>query len=161
MVGNPWIVNSQVLNCIIMINETLQSFGVIACKLVLLFLSIVLSSHNFFLPPVPTGPPQQVTAQPSDATTLVIQWQPPLDIHRNGVIRRYIVNITELETLSLLPYITTNLSITVTSLHPFYRYSYIVTTETIGLGPYSDTRIVHMPEAGILLFVQECSNSCR
>ena len=93
-----------------------------------------------------------MNAQPSDATTLVIRWQPPLDIHRNGVIRRYIINITELETSSLLPYITTNLSITITSLHPFYQYSYIVSTETIGLGPYSDTRIIHMPEAGTYIY---------
>ena len=113
-------------------------------------LPIVLSQfpYSFFFLSVPTGPPQQVTAQPSDATTLVIQWQPPRDVHRNGVITRYIVNITELETTSPLQYITTNLSITVTSLHPFYRYSYIVSSETIGLGPYSDTRIIHMPEAG-------------
>ena len=101
-----------------------------------------------FLPVVPTGPPQQVAAQPSDATTLVIQWQPPLDLHRNGIIRRYIVNITELDTSTLLQYFTTDLNITVPSLHPFYQYGYTVSAETIGVGPFSDTSIIHMPEAG-------------
>ena len=89
-----------------------------------------------------------VTLSTSDATTLVIQWQPPLDLHRNGIIRRYIVNITELDTSTLLQYFTTDLNITVPSLHPFYQYGYTVSAETIGVGPFSDTSIIHMPEAG-------------
>jgi len=113
-----------------------------SCKFVLSHL------HHFSLPVVPTGPPQQVAAQPSDATTLVIQWQPPLDLHRNGITRRYIVNITELDTSTLLQYFTTDLNITVPSLHPFYQYGYTVSAETVGIGPFSDTSIIHMPEAG-------------
>lgn len=68
--------------------------------------------------------------------------------HRNGLIVRYIINITELETRTTELYNATDESIVIGGRHPFYRYSYAVTAETVGQGPYSVARITHMPEAG-------------
>jgi hypothetical protein len=69
----------------------------------------------------------------------------------NGVVRRYAVNVTELETggRGVEQYFTTELNVTVEFLHPFYRYRYVVAAETsVGLGPFSDPNVIHMPEAG-------------
>ena len=36
----------------------------------------------------------------------------------------------------------------VPNLHPYYRYGYSVAAVTIGPGPFSETSLVQMPEAG-------------
>lgn len=84
-----------------------------------------------------------------DPYTFVVIWQPPPAVERNGIIRNYVVNLTELETGTVEQYIIfPELNITITSRHPFYRYRYAVAAETISLGPYSDPQVVHLPEAG-------------
>ena len=66
----------------------------------------------------------------------------------NGLIRRYIVSVTELETGTTEQFFTVEDNITIRGRHPFYRYSYVVAAVTIGQGPYSASSIIHMPEAG-------------
>ena len=84
-----------------------------------------------------------------DPYTFVVIWQPPPAEDRNGIIRNYVVNLTELETGTAEQYIiSSELNITIPSRHPFYRYRYSVAAETISLGPYSDPQVVHLPEAG-------------
>lgn len=97
---------------------------------------------------VPTGPPQNVMARIINATTLSLSWSPPVPERRNGLIQRYVVSITELETGTTQLYNSTQGSIVIGGRHPFYRYSYIVAAETIGRGPYSVASMTHMPEAG-------------
>lgn len=96
----------------------------------------------------PGGSPQSVTAEAVSPTVFILRWQPPLAEDVNGVVRRYTVNITELETGRVEQYFTTDLNITVESRHPFYRYRFIVAAETVGLGPFNDPNVIHMPEAG-------------
>ena len=43
---------------------------------------------------VPSGPPQGLTATPTNARTLVLTWRPPAEENRNGLIRGYTVNVT-------------------------------------------------------------------
>ena len=97
---------------------------------------------------VPTGTPQSVTANATNSSTLSIWWSPPVPGQRNGVIQRYIINITELETGIVEQFYTTEGNIVIGGRHPYYRYSCIVATETIGLGPFSTETIIQMPEAG-------------
>ena len=84
-----------------------------------------------------------------DQYTFVVTWQPPPAEERNGIIRNYVVNLTELETGTVEQYFASDLNITITFRHPFYRYRYTVAAETISLGPYSDPRVIHLPEAGL------------
>ena len=106
------------------------------------FLSLFFCLHS-----APGGPPQLVTAEAIAPTVLVLMWQPPLAEDVNGVVRTYVVNITELETGRLDQYLTSDLNVTVESLHPFYRYRYIVAAETISVGPFTDPNVIPMPEA--------------
>ena len=92
-----------------------------------------------------------MAAEAITPTTFALRWQPPLTEDVNGVVRRYTINVTELETGRVEQYFTMELNVTVESRHPFYRYRYIVAAETVGLGPFSDPNVIHMPEAGRLM----------
>lgn len=101
----------------------------------------------------PGGSPRSITAEVISPTVFVLRWQPPLMEDVNGVVRRYTVNVTELETGRVEQYFTTELNVIVESRHPFYRYRYVLAAETVGLGPFSDPSIIHMPEAGRLVIL--------
>ena len=97
---------------------------------------------------VPGGPPQSISAEPTDPSTLVLHWQPPLLEERNGIVRLYIVNVTELESGAVEQHISVHSTITVPYLHPYYVYRYSVAAQTIAPGPFSEPALVQMPEAG-------------
>ena len=82
------------------------------------------------------------------STTLELSWTPPSTEDRNGVIREYRVNITEVETARLLTYSTAMSSIRLQSLHPFYTYRCSVSAFTVATGPFSDISEVMMPQDG-------------
>ena len=83
-----------------------------------------------------------------DSRTLRLSWEPPGNRSRNGIIVRYYVNITELNTDSSFLVETTDQWVVVDDLHPYYRYSCIVAAETVELGPFSAPVIVELPEDG-------------
>lgn len=89
-----------------------------------------------------------MTAVALSPTLLVIQWSPPSIEHQNGLIRRYAINVTELETMNREMTYSEGTNVTLSSRHPFYRYSYSVSAETISLGPFSADDTIRMPEAG-------------
>lgn len=103
-------------------------------------------SHFFSL--VPSGPPQNVVARATDATTLRISWAPPVAERVNGLIQRYSLSITELETGTSEQFSTREESIAINDRHPYYRYGYVVAAVTTGQGPYSVATLIRMPEAG-------------
>ena len=96
----------------------------------------------------PTAPPENLHATPLDSRTLHIAWQPPVEEERNGIIRRYVINITELNSGNEYQLENASTEITVQDLHPFYRYSYSVAAETVALGPFTPASIIEMPEDG-------------
>ena len=98
---------------------------------------------------VPTGPPKLIVAAAVSPTILRINWEPPNVEHRNGVLRRYIINVTELETMYHEIFYTEVKNITLTSRHPFYLYRYTIAAETIDFGPFSSSDVIQMPEAGM------------
>ena len=98
----------------------------------------------------PTAPPENLHATPLDSRTLHIAWQPPVEEERNGIIRRYVINITELNSGNEYQLENSSTKITVQDLHPFYRYSYSVAAETVALGPSTPGSIIKMPEDGML-----------
>ena len=79
----------------------------------------------------------------------MLSWQPPAPENQNGIIVHYIVNITEMETGRLLSFTAVNITtLSVPMLHPFYTYTCIVAAVTVGVGPYSATVVVELPEDG-------------
>ena len=98
----------------------------------------------------PTALPENLIATPLNSRTLHITWQPPAEEERNGIIRRYIINIKELNSGDEYQLENASTEITVQDLHPFYRYSYSVAAETVALGPFTPASIIEMPEDGML-----------
>ena len=97
----------------------------------------------------PTGPPEEFVVEILNARTLLLTWKAPEPLNRNGIIRKYVVNITELETGAVFHLVTEELNVTVHPLHPFYAYNCIVAAETIiGQGPFTSALRVEMPEDG-------------
>ena len=83
-----------------------------------------------------------------DLTTLFLSWSaPPID-QQNGIIRHYIITLTELETGSTFSYTTIHTNLTIPSLHPYYQYQIEISAVTIGTGPSSVPVILQMPEDG-------------
>ena len=109
--------------------------------------------HNYYpiFPTVPSGPPQNVTGVPISSTAIALSWRAPLFEDRNGVIRHYRVNVTELPTLHELSQVTTHLDTVFSSLHPYYTYEFVVYTVTIGLGPGGGTNITTLEEGTCIL----------
>ena len=86
-----------------------------------------------------------------DSRTLRLTWQPPNNNSRNGIIQRYYINITELNTQSSFVVETISESVVVYDLHPYYRYSCIVAAETVELGPFSVPVTIQLPEDGMCM----------
>ena len=73
-----------------------------------------------------------------------LSWIEPLPADQNGLIRQYLVNVTELDTGNVFPYTTTGsvTELTVGSLHPYYHYASSVSAVTVLAGPYSNLQTV-------------------
>ena len=115
--------------------------------------------HALFTPLVPTSPPDDINIEAIHATALMIFWRPP-SYHPNGIIRRYVLRLSEIETGRQEQFFTNNTTITISNRHPFYYYSCIISAETIGQGPFSKAVIILMPEAGTLRSSSHCFLMC-
>lgn len=96
----------------------------------------------------PTHFPVNLTEEVLNSTSFRLLWAPPPTEHHNGQIRRYRVNVTELETGQLLAFTTPETELVVTGLHPYYLYECTVSAETVAVGPYSAAIAVRTHEAG-------------
>lgn len=96
----------------------------------------------------PSGPPENIVVVAEDSRTFQLSWQPPDNRSRNGIIQRYYINITELETDYTFLLDTTELSYTVDDLHPSYQYSCAIAAETVDIGPFSTPLFIELPEDG-------------
>ena len=81
-----------------------------------------------------------------------LSWIEPLPADQNGLIRQYLVNITELNTGNVFPYTTTETEFTVESLHPYCNYSCSVSAVTVSAGPYSSLQTVQTDIDGKYVF---------
>ena len=86
---------------------------------------------------VPTGTPRLVEAVAVSSSSIRITWIPPPEEEQNGVIRSYVINVTELQTgnvREIVAYGDESIQI-VNQLHPFYTYECAIAAFTVGLGP--------------------------
>ena len=83
-----------------------------------------------------------------DSFTLNITWgQPPID-QINGIIQHYIVLVSVLETSNHFQYNSSDTSLLLTKLHPYYTYTVFVAAVTVGTGPYSIGYTIKTPPSG-------------
>lgn len=71
------------------------------------------------------------------STSVEVVWSEPDSRGHNGVIRSYILLISEVEGETSFNLASTSTQVTVTNLHPFYTYRISVAAITISPGPYS------------------------
>lgn len=83
-----------------------------------------------------------------NSTSLLLTWEHPLPQDRNGIVRRYVVNVTEIETDTRMVVYTAGTRLTLSDLHPSYTYLSTIAAETISLGPWSEGISVKLPEDG-------------
>ena len=75
-------------------------------------------------------------------------WQAPLVNDRNGIIRKYLINVTELDSGDSFVVESFNLSTVITSLHPNYYYNFSISAVTVSAGPASIPSLVQTLEDG-------------
>ena len=91
-----------------------------------------------------------------DSTSILIDWDaPPLE-EQNGIIRQYIVNVMVSETAEKLQFnvISSNTSLLLNHLHPYYNYFITVATVTVSDGPFSQISNIKTPEDGMLSYAR-------
>lgn len=84
----------------------------------------------------PDGAPENIDVTMITSTSISLQWSPPIEMLWNGIIREYLINITEYNTGTSLVYYSMMTSLTVSSLHPYYTYLGQVSAFTVGYGPF-------------------------
>ena len=112
------------------------------------FIPSTTNNINFYA--APTASPQTVSGGTISSTSISLSWFPPATNSQNGVIRRYEVKLVESDTGSIFNYSTTDTSLTISSLHPYYYYQCSVAAYTVGLGPFSDPVIIQTLEDGMV-----------
>lgn len=96
----------------------------------------------------PSSPPTEVTAAVLDSTTVELSWIVPPTTHHNGIIRHFVIIITEINTGSEFQLTSEATLEVVSSLHPFYTYEVVVAAVTTDIGPLSDSIVFQLPEDG-------------
>jgi len=103
-------------------------------------------SYVFFL--APSSPPQSVGLSPVSSTSLSISWTAPFASDRNGIIREYRINITEVITGRVIYLTSSSTSVVAVGLHPYYNYTCVIAAVTVAAGPFSQTVQITTPEDG-------------
>ena len=98
---------------------------------------------------MPSGFPENVTANAVNATAFFVYWLPPHLHNQNGIIREYKIEVVDSKSGNVSYFTVQNmLQITVNSLHPYYNYHIRVAAVTVGIGPYSIEVTTQLLEAG-------------
>jgi hypothetical protein len=108
----------------------------------------IFSRDLFFYVIAPSSPPEELNVTAVSSSSLSLTWSPPSVDTRNGIIREYRINITELDTGRELVLYSTTMSLIATSLHPYYAYICRISAFTVGYGPYSQGVQITTPEDG-------------
>ncbi len=95
---------------------------------------------------MPSSPPTDVSVQATSPTSIQMSWNPPKAA--NGIIKQYSIKIYEKETKTNILFSSTQATILVQSLHPFFQYECVVSALTISQGPWSEPILLRLPEAG-------------
>jgi len=64
------------------------------------------------------------------------------------MIRQFWINVTEVDTGRRYQMASFGSALTISSLHPFYTYTFSVAAYTVGLGPFSEPVNQVMPQDG-------------
>ena len=91
-----------------------------------------------------------------DSSTVALQWTPPPAADHNGIIRRYLINATAIQTGKYTLTETTGTTGIIVSLIPSFTYIFSVSAYTVSAGPYSPGITITLPEDGNHLSEIQC-----
>ena len=80
-----------------------------------------------------------------DSTTLNATWSPPPQELINGIIDYYYIRVDVSEVSEQYDYQTSETSLLITELHPYYTYTVLVAAVTVSPGPLSMGYTVQTP----------------
>ncbi len=100
----------------------------------------------------PSSPPTNLMITELLSRSLHVSWDPPLPESANGIIRKYILNLTRQDTGRTLVKDSYNTTIAFRSLHPYTSYYLTVSAFTVSEGPYTAAIQIDTPEDGKLKF---------
>ncbi len=98
-----------------------------------------------FVNTAPSQPPQQIRVSNIGPKYATVNWEPPEQQHRNGIITSYRINLNNIISISDI-YTTSRFYMT---LRPYHRYSVSIAAVTIAIGPYSSSHSFQTHEAGM------------
>ena len=88
------------------------------------------------------------------STGISLFWNPPPADAQNGIITRYMISITEVETNRSFSLFSATTSVNVTLLHPYYTYNFTIAAVTmVGDGPYTRSITIMTLQDGRLVCV--------
>ena len=94
----------------------------------------------------PLAPPTSLIVTNVTSTSVSLSWEPPqMNLH-NGVIRHYLIMVSETNTGTNSSHRTTaNTAFTIRMLHPYYTYVFMIQAVTVAAGPFSSsiTAVTH------------------
>ena len=89
--------------------------------------------------------PDNVTVSAINATTIYLSWNGV--VTSVGIIRDYVIRVSEVNTGLVMNYRTSLTSIAI-SVHPDYVYSCSVSAFTVAAGPFSNVVTIKTPQDG-------------
>ena len=96
----------------------------------------------------PSSPPTSLNVTVVDSRTVYISWNPPPADQINGVLTGYTVNVSVTDTQNQAEYHSSTTELTLSGLHPFYTYTFIVSAVTVAPGPFSMEYVITTPADG-------------
>ena len=118
------------------------------------------SVENTIVCVVPTAPPQRISGIARSSTLVTFMWAPPPPLEVNGLLRYYIVEVTERHTSRSWTFFAVDNDIHIGSLHPYYYYDCVVAAYTISTGPFSQTLSVLTDQDGRLHTIELHVHHC-
>ena len=107
---------------------------------------VTVSSCNLL---VPSGSPLNFGASVVASRSATITWNPPQADLQNGIIIRYLINVTVVETGQFFQLTSSTTSLTISTLVPFRNYICIIAAVTsVGVGPFSARFTLTTPQDG-------------
>ena len=85
----------------------------------------------------PSSAPRNVEATIVSPTVARLSWDAPLQTDQNGIIRRYHINITEVDTARQWTLISVTNTYILNFLCPHHTYLYSIAAVTISTGPHT------------------------
>ena len=101
----------------------------------------------------PSDVPRDFAGEVVDSTTVALTWNPPPQESQNGIIRKYIISATEMDTGVEYSWESVSTGIEIHSLHPFYTYQFTVAAYTVQQGPSSYIVTLKTPEDSKLMLI--------